>query len=399
MNKISRPATPTLFILSLLTCASSFAGDLFEYRDGPGCKLYQYVDKKWQPADLNQVSGMTFTSVTGKNPNTVTFKLGELWYVTQKTCVKERSDSIPPNPSSADMPSAKNPLFSGTNTSYDVKSLDYMPHQGHFEFRANETQSINNNFGSINQISNSFTLGFFAGILTEGLRVGITEQEVFGRTSNNYNSQTGVTNPSYSNGPYDPTLLIQYRYLQNPNSGFSGDVEVDFIPNIFTNNLPEPGQTGSSASGYYTLALTLPTWWTFSSNQIGFTPTYSHLGAGSANVTGTQIAPLVSDASSRFSILIDDRYHVNASFFVQGSFTLNFSSTRDSTFSGSPTTSNQNPFYVAPKLILGYKASDAFLIDLAYNYQCYTSTTTSLGMASTTKNISSSLSMNTIFNF
>ena len=284
--------------------------------------------------------------------------------------------------------------------SANLANLNYYPHQGHFLLSPRVTSSISDQNSTTNEDSNPTgvsTVAFFRGDLPisygllPGLRIGISENELFNSESTHTVGNSRATSFSKSSGLSDPTFSTAYRYFEDDaRSGLSGDVAVSASPSWVSHQVSSPTQDGSNGKGYGTLSAALPFYLWKSKNEVELSPAITHQYVG--NGVGVDPTSSFTRGSTSFeTVTVNDRLHLTSNASVQGGLLLNFPyNTQTTTLDSSMTVrTTQLPFYVTPRVNFEYLFRSNVLFDVEYDYFNYT--TTVVETLSSNKNIESTL--------
>ena len=251
------------------------------------------------------------------------------------------------------------------NSSYDIQSLDYYPHLGHFEIDPGLSMSIvDQEEDSIKDINNNLLLGGEVGLLIDGLRLGWSFRETLSEVSNNNDSSTNITTASWSHGGHDSLATVKYRYIQNESSGISGDLVVGVWKQI---------------------TIKAPLRWTTGINQLSISPTFNRYFQQNGDLAYSQgLLPIV------------DRIHFLDSFYGQLEVDLNAAYTEVNNLNNT----HHFPFNVGLVAALGYKCNEHVLIQPSFSYGAYHWTLVdSSGYVSNNLKIQSSVALNMILGF
>jgi hypothetical protein len=290
-------------------------------------------------------------------------------------------------------------VFAASDHSDNLCNLNYYPHVGHLlatpqtSFTINDQSSTTSTnadapAGDSNVGSSSFNLALEYGLLWDGLRIGLSENELFSSVTSHANS-AGVTSLSRSSGVSDPTATLYYRYWEDDaKTHMSGDLNVALSPSFVTHNVTSSALDGSNGKGYGYVSVAAPFvgWMNIGNllNEVGISPAAQRQFSGNGN------AATISSSYNRssqwvYTAAVSDRLHLTPELFFQPIANLNFPYTVTDTYLN--TTSNvsntHNPFYVTPSLEMGYLLMRNVLFVAEYTYNNFTTTSDS----STTKNI------------
>ena len=286
--------------------------------------------------------------------------------------------------------------------SASLSNLNYYPHQGRFLLSPRVTSTISDQNSAINGEATPTgvsTVSFFRGDLPvsygllPGLRLGISENELFHTESTHTVGNSKANSFSKSNGLSDPTFTTAYRYFEDDiRSGLSGDIVVSGSPSWVSHQISIPTQDGSNGKGYGTLSAAVPFYLWKSKNEVELAPAITHQYVG--NGVGADPTSSFSRGSTTLeTAALNDRVHFTPNASVQGGLLLNFPyNVQTTTLDSSMTVrTTQLPLYVMPRINFEYLFRSNVLFDVEYDYFNYT--TSVVETLSSNKNIESTLAL------
>jgi len=269
--------------------------------------------------------------------------------------------------------------------SQDLTRLNFYPHPGRLSLApdvqyvpidtSNSTTGTNPGNTTATQLT-QFDLNVAYGLPLDGLRFGIAETWETHRWTDTTHATTGAISQTDSSGLSDPTFQLQYRFINAPAMGFSGDVNLIVSPSWTTHTVAVTTQEGNDGRGFGTTSLTGALYWIFPMNDVELNATLTR------DFSGNGVNPVTPDSSyDRDSVLLltmtaYDRFHLTQDFYLQGSlaFDLPYSYNQTNQAVTPVTTSFQYPFHINPSAVLGYRICENFVMDFTYGYQNYTTT-------------------------
>ena len=267
-----------------------------------------------------------------------------------------------------------------------ISNLVYYPHVGNFLFApqfsfplSNEKSTTKNSSpsGSRSIGFNQLNMNVQMGLLTDGLRLSLSDTELFHSESTAVNS-SGVSSVTQASGPSDPILQVQYRFHRYSAKGCYGDAGIAMSPSVITYQAASTTQDGNNGRGYGTMTFNSTAFWFHENNEAAFTASLTHQFSGNGNGTTSANSYLrTATWTSTFSAY--DRYHFTPDFFLQFQGDLNLPYSYSQTnFQAPPVTTQYHlPVYFVPHLDVGYLIEENFVVDAIVTYTNYTSSASS----------------------
>jgi hypothetical protein len=272
-----------------------------------------------------------------------------------------------------------------------LTSLNYYSHVGTLLLTPRLTTSVADlstsftgdgpNGASTSAIS-QFDLGLSYGLLIDGLRVGISETELFSSQTTHFTNSTGRYSLSQSSGLSDPTFSATYRYFEDDQrTGLSGDISLSASPSFLTHDVATALQEGSEARGYGTMALSAPVYWWGGPAEVELSPAITRQFSGDGEGTSLGSTYVRSDLwVETLALLL--RYHANERLYAQAGAVADFPYAAESTYANGTVRTTHEDFHVVPRINLGYSFTPSTLLDVEYDYTNATSLVSETGVAS-----------------
>lgn len=206
------------------------------------------------------------------------------------------------------------------NGSSDVMSLNYYPHRRVFDFNPRINTEFHDetttSIGETTEISrNYFTVVAGYGIL-EGLRFHILESLLWDQIGDHFRKKIETKTPS--NGASNPTFSLAWRWLENPDSGFSADVGVNYSPSFGAHRIGDGSidQDGNFLSGNTVAGGTIAVFWRKGFNEVELAYSANHVSQ-TTTVATLQVSTEISDAYWLNAISLSDRIHLSLKFYAE----------------------------------------------------------------------------------
>jgi len=270
----------------------------------------------------------------------------------------------------------------GTEASRQLQNLVYYPHRGDWRATGEFTGSLDDSGNTVNDLgtqtsarSTSYQkalLGLSYG-LTDGLRLGVTETELFSQHTQVTNQLTGVTTTEDANGYSDPTVTIAQRMHDSSDEGFYADAVLSATPALGHALSATGAQTGNDVAGAWNTTASVPLYYRHGlsgfANEVGLVPSlsrsYGGLSSGQTPNTSTLTSPCWYGA-----VLIEDRFHFNRSWFVEPGVSINipYSYETASQSLGATDTQQQVDLNASPSLTVGFLPVDWIMLSASVTY-------------------------------
>ena len=323
------------------------------------------------PCQLNRLPALLahfLLYFSSMKPHNVLFAIGSM-VLTAAAIPAQAQDAAPPLES----------LDSSTN----LINLNYYPHPGKFLFSPRYQMPIlSHQYSSANGVNTSSTESTFEqadltlayGLPLDGLRIAVSESELFHRHNDIVNARTGALTTTQSTGLSDPTLSLTYRALnQNP---WALDVGLSTSPSLVNHRITNAAEEGNNGKGYGTITPNLALYWAHSCIETELAASLARDLAGSSVQDIGDISNVTSTRNAAWSASFDltARAHLGARWFIQpeGVFNVPRSYSQVNISTPDITHTLNEPFYVVPRLSVGYLPASGILLDTAVGYSHYT---------------------------
>lgn len=282
----------------------------------------------------------------------------------------------------------------GELPSRNLTRLHYYPHPGRLylapdiEYIPTDLASPESDGGPGNaSTSHSFEadLNAIYGLPIDGLRIGASESWLIHRFTDSTNAKSGFVNQTDSSGFSDPTVELQYRFMDSQPWGFAGDVNLSVSPSWVTHTIATSTAQGSDGKGYGTTELSANLYWIMPLDDVGLYGGVTRQFSGNGVNPTTPASSTSRSSAWAWTMTAVDRFHLTPQLYAQLSAVFSFSYAYSQTNQATTPviTQYQVPFHVNPTALVGYLVLPNFTLDAAYTYQNDTTTSTPGGGAST----------------